>query len=44
MAQFLIKASYTSGGAQGLLKEGGTSRRETITLTASGCIALPAGN
>jgi uncharacterized protein with GYD domain len=28
MPKFLIKASYTAQGAQGLLKEGGTKRRE----------------
>jgi uncharacterized protein with GYD domain len=28
MPKFLIKASYTAQGTQGLLKEGGTKRRE----------------
>lgn len=30
MAKFLIKASYTSEGTQGLLREGGTSRRAVV--------------
>lgn len=30
MAKYLFQASYTSGGAAGLLKEGGTSRRSMI--------------
>lgn len=30
MAKFLIKASYTPEGAQGLLREGGTSRRAVV--------------
>ncbi len=30
MAKFLIKASYTAEGAKGLLKEGGTKRREAV--------------
>ena len=29
MAKFLIKASYTPDGVKGLLKEGGTKRKET---------------
>jgi uncharacterized protein with GYD domain len=31
MAKFLIRASYTAQGAQGLIKEGGTKRREAAT-------------
>lgn len=31
MARYLIEASYTPPGAKGLLAEGGTSRRATIT-------------
>ena len=30
MPKFLIKASYTSEGARGLLKEGGTARRAVV--------------
>jgi uncharacterized protein with GYD domain len=30
VAKFLIKASYTSDGARGLLKEGGTARRAVV--------------
>jgi uncharacterized protein with GYD domain len=30
MPKFMIKASYTSEGARGLMKEGGTSRRATV--------------
>lgn len=30
MAKFLVKASYTSEGTRGLLKEGGTSRKEMV--------------
>ena len=30
MAKFLITASYTSEGAKGLLKEGGSSRRAAV--------------
>ena len=30
MAKFLIKATYTSDGAKGLLKEGGTKRRAAV--------------
>jgi hypothetical protein len=28
MAKFLIQAAYTADGARGLLKEGGTKRRQ----------------
>ena len=30
MPKFLIKATYTSDGAKGLLKEGGTKRRAAV--------------
>jgi uncharacterized protein with GYD domain len=30
MARYLVRATYTAEGVRGLLKEGGTSRRETI--------------
>ena len=30
MARYLVRATYTADGVRGLLKEGGTSRRETI--------------
>jgi uncharacterized protein with GYD domain len=30
MIKFLIKASYTSEGVKGLLKAGGTSRKEAV--------------
>ena len=30
MAKFLIKATYNSDGARGLLKEGGTKRRAAV--------------
>jgi uncharacterized protein with GYD domain len=30
MPKYLVKASYTPQGAQGVMREGGTSRRETI--------------
>jgi uncharacterized protein with GYD domain len=30
MAKFLIKASYNTEGAKGLLKEGGTARRAAV--------------
>jgi uncharacterized protein with GYD domain len=31
MAKYMIAASYTQSGVQGLLKEGGTGRRDAIT-------------
>jgi uncharacterized protein with GYD domain len=34
MPKYLIKASYTSEGARGIAKEGGTSRRDTIDKLA----------
>jgi|ERR1041385_2879642 uncharacterized protein with GYD domain len=30
MAKFLIKASYTAEGTKGLLKDGGSKRKETV--------------
>jgi uncharacterized protein with GYD domain len=36
MAKYLIQASYTQQGLQGLLKEGGTSRRSTVEKLANG--------
>jgi uncharacterized protein with GYD domain len=34
MPKYLIKATYTSEGARGVSKEGGTSRRDTIAKLA----------
>lgn len=31
MPRYLIEGSYTEDGTKGLLKEGGTSRRDTVT-------------
>ena len=36
MAKFLIKASYTTKGAKGLLKEGGSSRRDAVEQMIQG--------
>ena len=36
MPKFLIKASYTSEGAKGLLKEGGSSRKANIEKLVKG--------
>ena len=36
MAKFLWKASYTSDGVKGVLKEGGTGRRATIEKLVEG--------
>jgi uncharacterized protein with GYD domain len=36
MAKYLIKASYTSDGTKGLLKEGGSSRRATVQKMLAG--------
>ena len=36
MAKFLIKASYTDEGAKGLLKEGGSSRRNAVEQMIQG--------
>ena len=33
MPKYLVKASYNPAGAQGLLKEGGTSRRDALTAS-----------
>ena len=36
MPKYLVKASYTQQGTQGLLKEGGISRRETVDKLVTG--------
>jgi len=36
MPKFLIKASYNSDGARGLLKEGGTARRALVEKLVQG--------
>ena len=36
MPKFLVKASYTADGARGLLKEGGTARREAVRKIVEG--------
>ena len=36
MAKYLIKASYTPNGVKGVLKEGGTSRKETVEKLIAG--------
>jgi uncharacterized protein with GYD domain len=36
MAKFLVKASYTSEGTRGLMKEGGTARRAAIQKLLEG--------
>jgi uncharacterized protein with GYD domain len=36
MAKYLIKASYTSEGVKGLLKEGGTGRRAAVDELVGG--------
>ena len=36
MAKYLIQGSYTQEGVKGLLKEGGTSRRDAIDKLISG--------
>lgn len=36
MAKFLIKASYSSEGARGLIKEGGTGRRASVQTLIEG--------
>jgi uncharacterized protein with GYD domain len=36
MAKYMIKASYTSDGTKGLLKEGGSSRRATVQKMVGG--------
>jgi uncharacterized protein with GYD domain len=34
MPKYLLKASYTPEGAQGVMKEGGTGRRDTVQKLA----------
>lgn len=36
MPKYLIQASYVGEGLKGLLKEGGTSRRETVSKVIEG--------
>lgn len=36
MAKFLVKASYTTEGAKGFLKDGGTGRRAAVTKMIEG--------
>lgn len=36
MPKYLIQASYVGEGLKGLLKEGGTSRRETVSQVIEG--------
>ena len=36
MAKYLIRAKYTQAGVTGLLREGGTSRREALRATIEG--------
>jgi uncharacterized protein with GYD domain len=36
MPKFMIKASYTSDGTRGLLKEGGTARRAAVQKLVEG--------
>lgn len=36
MPKFMIQASYVGEGLKGLLKEGGTKRRETVAQTIEG--------
>ena len=36
MPRYLIEGSYTEEGTKGLLKEGGTSRRDTVTKLIEG--------
>ncbi len=36
MARYLYRAKYTQAGVTGLLKEGGTSRREALRQTIEG--------
>jgi uncharacterized protein with GYD domain len=36
MPKYLIQASYTDKGVQGLLKEGGTSRRKAVEKALTG--------
>ncbi len=36
MAKYLVQASYSQSGTQGLLKDGGTSRREVVEKLLNG--------
>ncbi len=36
MAKFLVKASYSADGARGLIKEGGTRRRNAVQQMVEG--------
>ena len=36
MSKYMFHANYTQGGLGGLLKEGGTRRREALTQTIEG--------
>jgi uncharacterized protein with GYD domain len=36
MAKFMVKASYTSEGARGLAKEGGSGRRKAVSKLVEG--------
>ncbi|MCY4655459.1 MAG: GYD domain-containing protein [Gammaproteobacteria bacterium] len=36
MSKYLIRASYTQSGLQGLLKEGGSSRKKALSATIEG--------
>jgi uncharacterized protein with GYD domain len=36
MAKFMVKASYTTDGTKGLLKEGGSSRKATVEKMIKG--------
>lgn len=36
MAKYLFRGSYSMEGAKGLVKEGGSSRREVVEKTAAG--------
>ncbi len=36
MAKYLVRASLTSAGVKGLLKEGGSRRREAVTALVEG--------
>jgi len=36
MPKYLVQASYVGDGLKGLIKEGGTSRRETVTGVIEG--------
>jgi uncharacterized protein with GYD domain len=36
MAKFLVRASYTAGGAKGVQSGGGTSRRDAVAKMAEG--------